>query len=528
MRTVVYIIVLAATVVAVLGLLITDPFFNQLRTLVKASVVVSERALFAESSSELKYGGAYGLVSVLDDYSTWHDRRSDTLIRRQARGHYGGFGIEIVRYDDTTLIWQVFPESPAREAGLKMGDRLLSADTLELLGLALDSVHTVLQSIPQPEVNLTVYRPGSGNIHVISCKRRQIEVGTVNVWDRRDGLAYLAIGTFNGRTFDALERAMDTLRNAGVERFILDLRSNPGGLLNAAVDCAELFMPREGTIVKVSGAGPSEEIAAGRGPYPTEPLVILVNEFSASGSELLAGCLQDWDRAVIVGSPTYGKGFVQNLFPLQDRSSLRLTVGRYLTPSGRTFYKPDSTQQTDTTHYRSLVNGRPLVGGGQIYPDIETGKLSCPDHLVSWAHGRGTFEFAVELLSRPKLPPLNRDLIEEFWHSRHNRYDPPLSAEFAELIPAASARSNRWQRIQSQLLYAESTFDQVAAADCFLFVLVRHLIREGTRIPLLEEPLLSTDPVLSVAVNILETPGAYQEIITGMRTTGYGDRVRLQ
>jgi carboxyl-terminal processing protease len=524
----VYIVLLVATLVLVVGFLINDPVFESLQQMAMASAVIHEHELFVESPDELKYGGVYGMVSLLDDYSTWHDRRADTLIRREARGHYGGFGIEIVNYDDTTLVWQVFAESPAREAGLKMGDRLLAADTVTLLGLRLDSVHTVLQTLPIPEVNLTVYRPSAGETLVIPCERRRIEVGTVRVWDRQDDLAYLAIGAFNGQTSEALGRAMDTLSSNGVKRFILDLRGNPGGLLSAAVECTELFMPQEGTVVKVTDAGPTEEVRANSGPYPTEPLVLLVDEFSASGSELMAGCLQDWDRAVVVGTPTYGKGFVQNLFPLRDRSSLRLTIGRYRTPSGRTFFKPDSTSVADTAHYTSLVHGRPLVGGGQIYPDIESAELECASHISQWARGRGTFEFAVELLARPSLPEINGELADEFWSSRHNHYESPMTDALAELLPEGHSGSAAWEAKLAHLQQAEANFDKVAASDCFLYVLTRHLVRGGSSVPLLSDPLLSTDPTLTKAVTILSTQGLYQSIITGTHDGVSLDKVSLE
>jgi carboxyl-terminal processing protease len=514
----VYGLLLVVTLLGTLTLLATDPLYTSLRKLSLSYGAVDREALLADDAERLKYGTIGGMVSVLDNYSTWHDRRTDTLVRREARGHYGGFGIEIVRFADTTMVWRVFPQTPAEEAGLQLGDRLLGADTINLVGVRLDSVHTLLLTLPLEEVPLHVYRPGDRSTQTIVCRRADIDVGTVTVWGRTDGSAYLAIGGFNQRTAGALERALDTLTRNGVGKFIIDLRGNPGGLLHAAVECASLFMPREGAVVSVSGH-PREEIRRDRGPYPTEPVVFLVDEHSASGSELLAGCLQDWDRAVLVGAPTFGKGFVQNLFPLRDRSSLRLTVGRYRTPSGRTFYRPDTTRTVDTTRYTSLVHQRTIVGGGQIFPDVEAPGPDCPGYLARMLTGQGPFDFAALLLTRPALPHLDVQLARRYWQEQQERYDPVISEGLAEVAPEALAESSAWRRTVALAQGRESEFDLDTASDCFLYVLARHLSRAGRPVPLLEEPLLSADPALKEAFTILHSPGRYEAIITGRRTT---------
>jgi carboxyl-terminal processing protease len=252
-----------------------------------------------------------------------------------------------------------------------------------------------------------------------------------------------------------------------------------------------------------------------RGPYPSEPLVLLVDEGSASGSELLAGCLQDWDRAVLVGAPTFGKGFVQNLFPLRERSSLRLTIGQYHTPSGRTFYRPDSMAAPDTGRYTSLVYGRAVIGGGQIFPDIEASDLRCPVYLHAFLRRQGPFDFTVKLLERDSLPALDYDLAAHFWESRHAQFESELQQQLEEIAPVELHRSARWQRTITDLVRQERAFDLQSTADCILYVISRHLVRAGRRVPLLDEPLLFTDPALAEAVSILRSPDRYQAILTG-------------
>ncbi len=516
MRRTLYLLGIVALSVIALGLMFTDPYLHDLRTLAASTWVVSDRALFAESAEAIKIATAYGMVSVLDDYSTWHDRVADTLIRREARGHYGGFGIEIVRFDDTTLVWQVFPQSPAQRAGLRMGDRLLTADTFSLVGLPLDSVHMLLASIPGDLVDLGLYRPAEDTILVLPSRRARIEVSTIRVPARRDHVAYIVIESFNAHTSEALGSALDSLTADGVEKFIIDLRSNPGGLLHTAIECAELFLPQDGQIVSVTGVRPREVFDGHMGPYPREPVVLLVDGRSASGSELMAGCLQDWDRAVLVGAPTFGKGFVQNLYGLIDESSLRLTIGTYRTPSGRTFYRPDSTRVTDTSTYQSLIHGRTLTGGGQIFPDVMADEPDCPNHLWRTFNGRGLFDFACDLLGDDTLPAFDADLAAQFWASDHDEHQSSLASELEEILDE-SDRSAAWARRIRSLAAAERVFDGEAAADCILLVLARHLTRGGLLVPILEEPLITTDPALAEAIRILGTPGVYDGILTGSR-----------
>lgn len=510
-----YTFLIAFTLVGSTIVLAYDPRYNALVTFADAHREISERGLFATDSEALKYGAIAGMVSVLDDYSTWHDARSDSLVRRSARGHYGGFGIEIVNFGDTTMIWQVFPNSPARTAGLMLGDRLLFADTVNLQSLTLDSVHRVLMTLPLEEVPLKIYRPSDRMVYTYDCHRAEIDVSTVTIWGKVDDIGYLSIGSFNRRTTDALERALDTLTKSGVKKFIIDLRGNPGGLLNAAADCAELFLPRAGLIVSVKGVYPTDEIEGDMGAYPTEPLVFLVDGGSASGSELMVGCLQDWDRAVLVGTPTFGKGFVQNIYPLRDQSSLRLTIGRYHTPSGRTFYRPDTSSSPDTILYTSLVYGRTIVGAGQIFPDLGSSARDCPGHLARAIYGEGPFDFTAELLGQVPLPRLDETLTEQYWNSRHCKYSGVIPARIRELAPPHLASDPKWQKMLDVAEKAESEFDRQNASNCFLYVVSRHLVRAGMKLRLLEEPVLSTDPALVEALRILQDLDAYQNIITG-------------
>jgi len=517
-RTVVYGVLLAVTFGVGGAYVLSDPLYQSLRELQQAEMLVTDRALEADSPEALKYGTIYGMVSVLDNYSTWHDRAADTIIRREAGGHYGGFGIEIVRFRDTTLIWQVFPESPAQRAGLMMGDRLLAADSIDLVGLPLDSVHNRLQTMPGDLIDLKLFRPGVDSVLSLASGRDEIDVATVTVPARQDDIALVRIGEFNARTAGALQRALDTLSRSGVQRWILDLRGNPGGLLQAAVDCAELFMPEQGLIVSVEGKEPAQRIVGGPGPYPSQPLVILVDGGSASGSELMAGCLQDWDRAVLVGNPTFGKGFVQNLFPLRDGSSVRLTVARYMTPSGRTFYRPDSTRTEDTTSYTSRENHRDILGGGRIFPDVEVPRPQCPVYIERVVRGPELFDFITGLIPHEPFPAIDTNLVQRFMASAEGKVlTSDLTAAFDSVAPAKLRKSSEWRNLLQKTRRQELEFNRRAATRCLLRGMADHASRGGKAVNFLVQPLLSADPVLAAAESILRDPKHYSELLSAER-----------
>ncbi len=328
---------------------------------------IEENYVEEVDSEKLLYGALHGTVSSLNDlHSSFIEPDSYKQFRQNTQGHFGGLGIVIGMKDNYLTVFSTLKGKPAERAGVKPDDRILEisgkstqgiapeeaierlrmgvdpAGLRELLGITLpEAVSTLRGPVGEP-VTVTFGREGE-EPRELTIKRERIDLESVtDVEIVEDGIGYIKLTDFREGTVDELDKAIDKLREEGMRSLILDIRNNPGGLLNSAVEIADRFIPDGKIIVSTRGRGQNqsiEKIAEDGFPRSTLPLTVLVNEYSASGSEILAGALQDWNCAIIVGKKTYGKGSVQNLIPLRDGSALRLTTARYYSPEGKVIDK---------------------------------------------------------------------------------------------------------------------------------------------------------------------------------------------
>lgn len=331
----------------------------------------------------------------LDPHSNYLTPKEMAAAQERLHGSFGGVGIRYMQLRDTATVTQVLPATPALRAGLRAGDRIVRIDGRNVAGLALDSIRPLLSGSVGTAVRVEVVRPRRAEPLHATIVRDRIELPTVEAAYRpAEGIGYVKIGSFGDRTAEELAEALQGLGKT--EGLILDLQGNGGGLLRAAIDVVSQLLPRQTPVVSIEGANnPKEDHRTrGRRPIRKEPVVVLIDESSASASEIVAGALQDHDRAVVVGRPSFGKGLVQRQIYLPDSSAVWLTIARYHTPSGRVIQRPyhlgdrktyydahadrfsrtaaDSTA-ADTAarpRYRTLKSGRTVYGGGGITPDI--------------------------------------------------------------------------------------------------------------------------------------------------------------
>ncbi len=308
---------------------------------------------YVESVDEtrLLYGAIDGMVRTLDPHSTFMDPRAYASLKQETDGEYGGVGMDVAIKDGQMTVVTPLDDTPAAHAGLKPGDKLLEIDGQPTRGMKeADATHS-LMGPPGTQVVVKIGRPGWREPRSFTLLRDVIRVVSVEerLYTEPQGhYGYVKVKNFQDRTDHYLRKALDTLRaQAGgkLEGLVLDLRHNPGGLLDQAVKVADRFL-LEGVIVTTKGRGGKHvevERAHVKDTEPGYPLIVLVDGGTASASEIVAGALQDHKRAVVLGTPTFGKGSVQTVIELEDGSGLKLTIARYYTPSGRSIQEKGIT-----------------------------------------------------------------------------------------------------------------------------------------------------------------------------------------
>ena len=316
---------------------------------------------------KLIYGALHGMVSSLNDpNSSFIEPEAYKQIREDTHGHFGGLGVVISMKDGYLTVISALKGSPAEKAGVKAEDRILEIsgistigidpvkavemlrmgadpeDVRRFLGITLPEAVAKLRGRVGEPVTIKVGKEGEESRDV-TITRGKIDIDSVtDVKIVEDGIGYMRLTNFRDEAGDEMNKAINELSEKGMNSLILDLRNNPGGLLESAVEVADRFIPDGEVIVSMRGRDEDKviELKADDGfPVSQIPMVVLVNEYSASGSEIVAGALQDLGCAIIVGKKTYGKGSVQNLIPLKDGSGLRLTTSRYYSPDGRVIDK---------------------------------------------------------------------------------------------------------------------------------------------------------------------------------------------
>ena len=281
-----------------------------------------------------------GMLSGLDPHSSYLDKEEYRDLQVGTSGEFGGLGIEVGMEDGFVKIIAPIDDTPAERAGLKAGDLIIRIDDKPVKGMSLNDAVKIMRGKPGTEINLTILRGGADRPFNVDLKRDIIHVASVKNRTLEPGYGYVRISHFQSRTTEDLLSALNELEeenNDGLKGLVLDLRNNPGGVLNSAVGVSDAFLVG-GIIVYTKGRVEDSELQFKAGPDDVlegAPIVVLVNGGSASASEIVAGALQDHKRAIIMGSPTFGKGSVQTIVPIDNVTALKLTTARYYTPSGR-------------------------------------------------------------------------------------------------------------------------------------------------------------------------------------------------
>jgi carboxyl-terminal processing protease len=362
---------------------------------------VSTRFVDTVDASALYEKAARGLVAQLNDpYTVLFTPKERAAFTQNTNGRYAGVGMAIEDIRGNITVSRVFPGSPAAQNSVVDGDRIIMIDTSSTRGWKTEDVSNRLKGEPGTRVRVRFQRPGVPEPINVTFTRSVIHIPAVPFTTMLgNGIGYIPVQVFNETASQEVIDAMRRLQSQGMRSLIIDLRDNPGGLLDEAFVMSNLFLPKGREILSVRGrAGPNQVYTTEDDPLaPNTPLVVLVDGNSASASEIVAGALQDHDRALILGTTSFGKGLVQSMFPLDGGYALKMTTGKWFTPSGRTIQRPrkivdgrfvedeapaDSIE-TDSARrarpaYRSAA-GRVVYGGGGISPDVSVN----PDTLTT-------------------------------------------------------------------------------------------------------------------------------------------------
>ena len=404
-------------------------FYDEVSRLNKVLSEVNRKYVEDVNPTELTDAALNGIRDILDPHTTVFTPKDYEGLKVSMEGKFGGVGITISLRDNVLTVISPLSGTPAFRLGIRAGDRIRKIDGKDTKGLSLDDAVSKLRGKIGTDVTVSIQREGVPDLMDFTITRAEIVVHAVPYYGMvTKDIGYIKLATFSDKTTSDVENAIRGLKKQGMKKLILDVRYNPGGLLNQAIEISELFLKQGNVIVSTLGRTQRTESRARRNGMigPEVPMVVLVNQGSASAAEIVSGALQDWDRALVVGKTSFGKGSVQTIFPLDNQgNALKLTTAFYYLPFGRCINKPENgikglklqeeepaedeegapadSVKKDTvardTFYTN--NGRMMFGGGGIKPDVDVELSPMPWVVQVQERMAMYFKFAVKV--RPLL-----------------------------------------------------------------------------------------------------------------------------
>jgi len=362
------------------------------------------------------------MLNDLDPYTKFYDEQSVEEVKINSLGEFSGIGAQSKFTNNKLLVFEIFEGFPADRAGIKVGDQILKIDDISVDSYKNDEVLTLLKGSPDTKVKLTINR--QDKVLNFEVNREKISLNPVPHFQMIDQeIGYIALDKFNEKATSSVQSAFEDLKNQGMTKLILDVRGNLGGLLNEAISITNLFVPKNEIVVttKAKLKKWSEIYRTQNEPIDLEiPIIVLINGSSASASEIVAGSLQDLDRAVILGERSYGKGLVQRYRDLTYGTKLKLTISKYYTPSGRNIQELDYTNRSgkEVPKFSELnrnafktKNGRTVYDGGGIEPDLKIEKPLATKSTTALLKSDAIFNFATNYNSKNKAIAKPEDFI---------------------------------------------------------------------------------------------------------------------
>ena len=490
-----------------------------------------------EVSAEQAVGTAIrGMLSDLDPYTVYYPEDQIEDVRLLQTGAYGGIGCTIQRIDNQIFISSLHPGGPASKAGLQVGDHIRSVSNTPTSGKSTSEISTLLKGTPGTEVTVEIERYNTP-IQTYTFNREDIIQNPVPFYGlREDMTGYIYLEAFTERASAEVGKAITELKSQGANSFILDLRGNGGGLLMEAVKIVSFFVETSDTVVTTRGRGGKIQDVyrtQGRALWPNGPVAVLIDGSSASASEIVAGALQDFDRAVILGEQSFGKGLVQQIHPLPFGAQMKVTIAKYYTPSGRCIQKVNYTlnddgerQEKQLSKMYTTAAGRPVIDGEGIWPDSIVESPYYPEAVAALNAKALDLKFAGRV-----LPELNAEegvkefsMNENLWRT----FETFLEEEKFEFISLGELQLERMlvdvdemdyiteEDVESWMAVLAARRGKVLDTDKAQIIeyLEDYLVSKKYGMPGTLERGLSADQVVVIAAEILHNPSTTEKLLS--------------
>ena len=497
---------------------------------------------------DLIFSGIRGMIDRLDPFSEFLEKKDLDHLMEQTSGKYSGLGMTIFLKDSWVTVVSPMEGTPAYRMGLRAGDRIVKIDDGSTRGMSTREASNLMRGEAGTEVTLTIEREGFDESLEYTIERAIITIkmvpfaGIIEEGDKKIG--YIRLARFGEEADDELEAAIVEVTEEDIDGLIFDLRSNGGGLLNQAVKISNHFLPKGSEVVYTKGRDNKQNrthFASNNPNVPDIPVVVLVNEMSASASEIVAGALQDSDRGVIVGNTTFGKGLVQQIYQLSEGTALKLTTAKWYVPSGRCIQKdsrstrhPEELAEADSTEVDSSMieifytkGGRVVYGGGGINPDIVVEREKLSPMAINLDRLSMFFDFSITYTTEhPDLPEdflVTDEMLEEFREflkEKEFAFKSPLEKTLDDLEKIVD-ETEKTEQFSAELARIHELIEADKEQEFFRNI---DYIKRGIKRDMLtrlygeaavyEQIVLETDPYVLRAVEIVTSPSEYAGILS--------------
>jgi len=445
----------------------TDNTYANIERFIQVLTKVRDHYVEPVTTDKLMDSAIRGMLRTLDPYSQYLDKDEAQKLETVTHGSFGGIGISIGIRDGWVTVISPIEGTPAWRAGIQGGDRIIKIDGASSEGLSLDDAMKKMRGDKGTKVDLEIYREGRDKPMDFLITRDVIQIKSVPYSGvLSNGVGYIRLSNFSERSREEIDAALEKIDKQNPRGLILDLRFNPGGLLSQAVEVSEEFTPRGKKIVYTRGRDATQNrdfYSSASSPHSKYPLIILVNQWTASASEIVSGAVQDLDEGLVVGRTTFGKGLVQTVIPLTrsvDGPKLKLTTAKYYTPSGRCIQKeeqlkdgaladeddedttplPDSLRAKKPLPQYKTEMGRTVYGGGGIFPDVELDDAKYPRMVEDLESKQFFFKYAVKYATKHKEPPANYTVTP----AMRDEFTGLLKSEKFDFNADSLAQAQRW------------------------------------------------------------------------------------